>query len=270
MKRVLILGASGLVGRALSKELDKDYDVYGTYYSKITDMPVGRAVKLDINNIRSIDRILKEIRPELIISCLRGDFEKQLQVHIEAARFLKNTNGKLYFCSTANVFDNDPYRPHYEDDRTSAESEYGKFKIRCEEELGKILINNLCILRLPMIWCKKSPRLNNLLEKLDTNQKIEAYTNLYINNNTDKKLAKQIHYIMRNNLKGIFHLGTYDMVRHYDFISQIIKGFGYKNIKIKEALLPYEEYYLAVMTKRVELPNKLRFSNEELIKDLII
>ena len=54
MKKILILGASGLVGKAFSKELDKDYDVYGTYYSKITDMPSGRAVKLDINNIRSI------------------------------------------------------------------------------------------------------------------------------------------------------------------------------------------------------------------------
>ena len=31
MERVLILGASGLVGKALSREINERYDVYGTF-----------------------------------------------------------------------------------------------------------------------------------------------------------------------------------------------------------------------------------------------
>lgn len=270
MKKVLILGASGLVGRALVKELSHDYDVYGTYYSKIIDMPTQKVIKLDVNDIENIKQVLKDIEPEIIISCLRGDFDRQLEVHREAAKFLSNMGGRLYFCSTANVFDNDPSSPHYEEDKTDAKSDYGKFKIRCEEELKEILHDNLCILRLPMIWGKNSPRLNDLLEKLTTNQEIQVYTNLYLNNNTDIMLAEQIHYIIRNNLKGIFHLATYDIINHYDFISQIIKGLGYKNARIKEVSLPYEEYYLAVITKREELPNELRFSNEDLLQSICL
>lgn len=268
MFKVLVLGASGLVGKALIKELDKKYDVYGTYYSKNLDISSDKAFKLDVSNFNSIKKILETIQPKLVISCLRGDFDKQLKGHKEAAEYLNKTGGKLYFCSTANVFDNDTTKPHYEYDNTDAESDYGKFKIKCEEELKEILGDNLITLRLPMIWGKDSPRLNELLSKIKANKEVEVYSNLYLNNNTDVMLAKQIHYIMENNLRGVFHLATNDIMTQYKFTSKLIKRLGYENVKIKEITLPSEKYYFAIALKRKELPDELKISNEDIINYL--
>lgn len=38
MQKVLIFGASGLVGKALINELD-EFDLYGTYSSKLISLP---------------------------------------------------------------------------------------------------------------------------------------------------------------------------------------------------------------------------------------
>ena len=39
MQKILILGASGLVGRALVDEFTDEFDLYGTYFSSLTSLP---------------------------------------------------------------------------------------------------------------------------------------------------------------------------------------------------------------------------------------
>jgi dTDP-4-dehydrorhamnose reductase len=149
------LGVSGLVGKALVKEFDDKYDVYGTSSEK--------SFRLDISNIENIHNILNKVEPSIVISSLRGEFDLQTNLHKEVAKYLQNNGGKLYFYSTVNVFDIDVCKPHYENDETESESEYGKFKIQCKKELKEILGNNLIVLRLPMIWGKESPRITRVL-----------------------------------------------------------------------------------------------------------
>ena len=35
-----------------------------------------------------IDNILKEVESDIVISCLRGDFKQQIDLHIKVARYL--------------------------------------------------------------------------------------------------------------------------------------------------------------------------------------
>ena len=46
MEKILILGGSGLVGRALINEFKEGYDVYGTFASSaaITSLPDDKAI----------------------------------------------------------------------------------------------------------------------------------------------------------------------------------------------------------------------------------
>ena len=39
MEKILIIGASGLIGQAIIDECKKDFEVYGTYYSNETGLP---------------------------------------------------------------------------------------------------------------------------------------------------------------------------------------------------------------------------------------
>ncbi|PJI10560.1 MULTISPECIES: sugar nucleotide-binding protein [Clostridium] len=204
----------------------------------------------------------------MVISCIQGDFNDQYKNHVQIAKYLSEINGKLYFCSTSNVFDGDPTKVHYENDVCCPESDYGKFKYNCENALRKILNDNLCIIRLPAIWGKNSKRLNNLKDMLESGKDIEVYCNLFRTTNTDIMLAKQINYIVTNNLNGIFHLGSIDVINYYDFISKLIIKLGYKNKKINKIRLPEEKYFLALGSIRNELPNYLKISNSNVINYL--
>jgi len=82
---------------------------------------------------------LNTLKPEIVISCLRGNYDEQLILHTEISKYLKKSNGRLYFCSTTNVFDNDLSKPHYEDNMPSSCTEYGQFKIECEKRIIDIL-----------------------------------------------------------------------------------------------------------------------------------
>jgi len=268
MINILVLGASGLVGRAVINEMSKnpEFQVYGTYFRNRAALNQQRSFYLDIENPMNINSILDNIKPEIIVSCLRGDFKNQLSLHIKAAKYLKKNGGRLYLCSTTNVFDNDMSRPHYEDDMMNSCSDYGKYKIECEKRITEILQDNACILRLPQIWGKDSPRMNQLCNISKNNETATVYPNLFCNTNTDITIAKQLSYIIKHNMKGVFHLAAEDVINHKDFCSRLIKGLGY-NIRTQESF--EEEGYFALLSNRNnELPVQLRFTNESVINYL--
>lgn len=79
-----------------------------------------------------IDELLSLRKPDIIISCLRGNFDLQLEVHHHLINYIKNTRKRLVFLSSSNVFDAFTNYPSYEYDKTLSESKYGRFKIKIE------------------------------------------------------------------------------------------------------------------------------------------
>lgn len=266
MHKILVLGGSGLVGRAIISEMKqyKEFQLYATCYENTTPLNRDRSFKLDIENPADINNILNASKPQSVISCLRGDYNKQMVLHTKVAEYLKKNNGQLYFFSTANVFDNDLSKPHYEDDSPNSRTDYGQYKIACEKRIVEILQDNACILRLPQVWGKASPRMNQLLSALNNNEKVVVYPKLFLNTNTDEMIAKQVAYIIEHKLKGIFHLAAEDVVNHKDFYDELINGLDYKNARVEENL--EEEGCFALLSKRSnEFPERLRIANKSVI-----
>lgn len=133
VKRILILGASGTVGHAVSDLLscEKNLKTIGTYFSARQENALS-LIRFSVEFPNDINSILKQVRPDIVISSLRGDFDKQLITHENIANYLMANSGRLIYLSTANVFDGSWDRPHYEDDAQISNSDYGQFKIRCE------------------------------------------------------------------------------------------------------------------------------------------
>ncbi|MBS4534894.1 sugar nucleotide-binding protein [Clostridium sp. D2Q-14] len=270
MHKVLILGGSGLVGSAIIKEMNKysQFEVYSTYYQNPIILNQERNFKLDIEDSNNISSILNTLKPNIIVSCLRGDFNRQLIVHIKVAEYLKENGGSLYFFSTTNVFDSDFSRSHSEDDFTNSQTDYGQYKIECEKKMIELLHENACILRLPQVWGKNSPRMRELLNSLNNNKDVIIYPKLFYNTNTDVIIARQLCYIIENNLKGIFHLVSENIVNYKDFYYELITRLGFNDAKIKENF--EEEGYFALLSKRNnEFPKQLRFTNKEVINYLV-
>jgi len=271
MQKILILGASGLVGKALIDEFTNEFDLYGTYFSSLTSLPNDKQFQLEVQQIDKLKDIISTIKPDIVISCLRGEFDQQLTFHKELAKELQNNSSRVYYFSTTNVFDGDSSRSHVETDIPIAESDYGKFKIKCENLLKEILDERVIIIRIPAIWGKNSPRWNLIKESINNNSVIDVYSNLVCNNLLDVQLAKQLRFIIENDLKGIFHLGSVDMMTQGQFFEQIVS-----KLANEKSLLRYRLYqdkvdtcYFRLNSNRDDIPSSLQCTNQEIISYLL-
>jgi len=263
-KKILILGGSGFIGHAIYKELCNYFDTYGTYCTNTSFASNGQYLKYDLNE-DDIFKVLEKVRPDIIVSALRGNFSGQIQAHLHLMEYLSKNNSCLYFLSSANVFDAYSKYPSYEFDKTLSQSIYGKLKIRIENMMLRMPEDKVGILRVPMVFGNSSPRLKEIKTLLDANEPIEVFPNLIINVTTDDRLTQQIHYLINRSKKGIFHLGSIDLVHHEDFIKEVIKRLGNYHPLLKKVYTTNDDRYLAALPKLNKLPKNLRFSYQEVI-----
>ncbi|MER2039351.1 MAG: sugar nucleotide-binding protein [Solibacillus sp.] len=267
MKKLLIIGVSGLIGKALAKKCENDFDVYGTYFTTATNLTHNKQFQMNIQDGEVLERILNNVEPDIVISCLHGDYEQLLEFHKLLAVELKRRSSLLYFLSTTNVFDGDLSRHHFETDEPISKSEYGNYKINCEIMFQNLLGERAIIIRIPGIWGKDSPRFNLLLHHIETNEPIKAYQNLECSFLSDEHLAKQLHFVLKNELRGIFHLTSDEKIIESQFYEELIKkiapsGFSiqYTDYQEKEKL-----YFFGLDSNRNELPENLKINNLEII-----
>lgn len=269
MNGILVLGASGYAGHTIFNHLRKDRLVHGTYHSQKDRFEnYAEMYDLDIGDLNGLESMLRRLQPRIIISSLRGDFEKQKLLHRKAAEYIAGRpGGKLIYLSTANVFDNRLSAPHYESDQTDAESDYGKFKISCENMLQGMLREKGIILRVPEIWGKGCPRLKKLTADSKNNNRIFTWGNLYVNYTLDVQIAQYIQYIIDNDLTGIFHIGSKDLYNYAQFQKDLAEKLHLKAPDFEITTLPQREYQ-AVLTSRNDIPENLCFTVNDILEYL--
>ena len=208
--KILILGASGTVGKPLFYTLSEKYEVHGTFNrNKPTDVPDAYLHKFDISDIASLDAILSAVKPNLIISSLAGNFEQQLEIHKHLEKYLWEADGRMIFISTANVFDGDVTGQHSEAKAPHPISQYGKFKQACEALLQMGLGDRCLIVRLPKIMDNKTAA--QFLKQAETGDP-PVYENLYMSFNTAKNVANAIKYCVDTDKCGVLHLTSHDSI----------------------------------------------------------
>jgi dTDP-4-dehydrorhamnose reductase len=215
--------------------------------------------------------ITRSIKPDIVISCLRGEFAHQLKFHKELAIELRSSSSRLFFFSTTNVFDGDFSKPHTETDIPISESDYGNFNIDCENMLKEMLDDRAVIIRIPAIWGRNSPRWNLIKESIKNNKIIDVYSNLVHSNLLDVQLAKQLRFIIKNKLKGIFHLVTTDMMTQGQFYEEIISILASDKTILRYSLFQdnADTRYFALKSNRDDMPGSQQSTNKDIISFLL-
>ncbi|WP_394370257.1 sugar nucleotide-binding protein [Zobellia russellii] len=264
-KKILILGASGFLGNAIYKELCNYFDTYGTYNSARRSFEDNQQFfKYDMEE-DDVHEILNKIRPQIIISAVRGNFAAQIMAHQHLVEYLNENECRLYFLSSANVFDAYRKYPSYEHDKTLSESVYGRLKIKIENMLLRLPQKKMGILRVPMVFGNSSPRIKDIKKYIWDNAPVEVFPNLVLNVTNDDKLTQQIHYLINRDKTGIFHLGSNDLVHHEDFIKEVVERIGEFTPIYKRVFTTNEERYLAVLPKDNKLPKNLQYGYQDII-----
>lgn len=269
MMRVLIIGGSGFLGRALYKELHPYMDVYATYNTQDRYAKNKRYFSYDFNE-DSPTELLRYIKPSLIISALRGDAHAQFIAHDMLIDYATQQGAKLILLSSANVFDSFRHFPSYEHDKTLSESTFGKLKITLENKVMRMPAFSWIIARLPMVFGAASPRFQELKTAIHSQEPYEVFPNSVINVAADYFVTRQLHYIINRNLWGIFHLGSKDLVHHDVFIHQLVKGLKTaKKPVYKHVFASNIDRYIAVLPKYNNLPKHLNYTNEDVLEETL-
>jgi dTDP-4-dehydrorhamnose reductase len=160
-KRLLITGASGMLGYALCRRALPDYDVYGVYHQgKIT---VGEVTptRVDLVDTVQLTDCFRRVHPQAVIHAAAlsqpNDCEQQpevsekinLRAAAEIARLCNTAAIPLVFTSTDLVFDgqNPPYT---EKDPVSPICLYGRHKAGAEKAIREIY-PDATICRMPLM-----------------------------------------------------------------------------------------------------------------------
>lgn len=264
-KKILILGGSGFIGNAIYRELCNYFDTYGTYCHAGNSYSSNKQfIQYNLEEDDIIE-ILELVKPQVIISALRGNFAAQVIAHEHILEYVTKESCKIYFISSANVFDAYSKYPSYEMDKTLSESIYGRLKIRIENMLLRLPKEKMGILRLPMVFGNSSTRIKDMKNAIIKNEPVEVFPNLILNVTNDDKLTQQIHYLINRNKTGIFHLGSNDLVHHEDFIKEVLERVGNFNPILKRVYTTNEDRYLAVLPKMNKLPKNLEFTYQDII-----
>ena len=236
--RVLIIGASGKVGKEIFKNLkNKDgkstYDVFGTYYTN----QIEGLEQLDITNLSAVEKVLEKINPSVLIHTaaitypLRCEENRELawKINVEGTKNLaqccKKNNCKMVFISSDNVFDG-KNGPFDETRKTNPLNYYGETKVESE----KIVSDTDGYLIIRTAWVNDvEPNsrsfIMQVINSLQNNNIFNAPEDQFGHPTYSNNLAEIIIELVKNNSEGVFHVTGSTYVDRFHFAKKIAKAF---------------------------------------------
>ncbi|MBU0580934.1 MAG: SDR family oxidoreductase [Candidatus Margulisbacteria bacterium] len=251
MKKILITGGTGYAGASLIASFQKSYDIFACYHNsnpltKILNK--DKWIKLDLASSSNIKKIVKEIKPEVLIhtaaiatiNVCDNNPKKAYRINVEGTKKLLEEcapNTKFIYLSTDLVFDG--IRGNYsEKDIPSPKHYYGETKYFAEQEIQKI-DKNWVILRCALMYGTSPSTHNtfftNSINKIKNGEAVtffldEYRTPLFLND-----LSLAIEKIIKNDAKGIFHVGGREKLSRLEFAKIVAEVFSLNKSLIKSA-----------------------------------
>lgn len=207
MKKVIVTGANGQLGRAINK-------LYaGSTEYELINTDVG---ELDITNVDRVMEFVREIRPYAIINCAAYtaveacEQEEDLAFRINAIgpRNLSiaatETGAKLMHVSTDYVFDGNGHRPYVETDPVGPQGAYGRTKL-AGENFVREFSNKHYIVRTAWLYGDGKNFVRTMLRLSETNDKVRVVKDQVGSPTSAAELARAIAYLLPTENYGLFH-----------------------------------------------------------------
>lgn len=249
MTKVLILGASGMLGDAVTKEfVDAGFDltltsrnssesVLPTGINQIAfDASLDSPEKLNLSNFNYVINCIGVIKPRI-----HDDNQEEIETAIvvnslfpsRLATAAKIAGARIIQIATDCVFSGD--LGHYsETDHHDAEDVYGKTK-----SLGETSSGSMMHLRVSTIGPEqaRSTLLLEWVRNQPQNAQITGYTDHLWNGITTAAFARIARGVVENNnfVPGVHHIVPADEMTKAELVSEIARAFGRDDIQVTPA-----------------------------------
>ena len=267
MDKLLVIGATGLLGYKAMELGSRSYEVYGTYNKNARN----RLIHLDATNKKEITDVLNEITPDVVLDThaitnleyCEANPDIAWSINVEGSRNIaeasKGIGARYMFMSTDFVFDGrkDIYT---EQDRTNPLNCYGRTKLAAEELIMQLDMDST-IVRTASIYgavssTGKKSFVQWVIESLQKGERIKVISDLFNSPTFNEDLTEIIFKLHETGSDGIFHVVGKDNISKYDFAVQISKEFGLDSGLIE----PIKSSELASTLVR---PNRVKLSTEK-------
>jgi dTDP-4-dehydrorhamnose reductase len=224
--RVMVIGGTGLLGNALSREWTED-EVVG-FGSK----------DVDIRSDRLVEGAIRQHRPEWVVlaaaytdvdGCETNPdlaFDVNTRGAIGVAKAAANSGARLLFLSTDYVFDGRKTTPYETDDPVSPQCVYGESKARAEVGIREIL-PRCGIVRTSWVFGVGGKCFPDTILKLgEKRDELDVVTDQQGCPTYTVDLARAIIQLCRKNASGTVHATNRNACSWFDFATEIIRESG--------------------------------------------
>jgi len=239
--KLFILGASGLLGRELTKKASLLHDVFLTYNNNNNNLQISNNSKIKFcfpDDLENLEKILVTERPHVVINLIgksnldyceqNKDIVFKLNVILteKISNICKKINSKMIHISTDLVFDGKDGN-YKENDETNPINYYGYTKQISEK---KVLCNsNNVVIRTSLVYDLelKSSFPKFIFEKLCNGENIDAFDDVFTTPILVDELSEFILRIVNTDESGIFHISGNECISRFDFAKLFAKKLGF-------------------------------------------
>jgi dTDP-4-dehydrorhamnose reductase len=237
--RILITGASGLLGINLALEAAKQYEVVGIVHHHPLRDPGFKVIAADLLIPKEASQVIDEVRPDWVVNCAalanmdtceeQPEFAQRLNAELPGRLATETATRKLRFLqvSTDAVFDGEK-GVYDEEDAPLPLGVYGRTK-RIAELAVKAAHPHVLIVRPNFFgWSVNGNRslaevfYNNLSNK----KNMQGFTDRIFCPLLVTDLANILVTLLERNLRGLFHAVSSDCMSKYEFGLAIARRFN--------------------------------------------
>ena len=291
--RVLIIGASGFLGKKLMNSLPQKFETFGTYHNEIRFRGKRGYLRLNALSYNDAKKKLNSIRPNVVVhlpaipdpdTCETNKklaWKLNVQTTKNVDRVCSELESKLIFTSTNYVFDGARNSAYTEDDMPNPINFYGLTKVCAEREVKKC--QSYVIVRLPLLYGYNdrydgSTFVTTVVKKLLRNEVIEADTKRIRYPTLIDDVEKAIVKLIEVDASGTFHLSgdhglsKYELAlliaKEYDLPQENILGYTAKPIARRPTNVALDTSKAKRLGIKFSRPNEgLRTMKHQMVKN---
>ncbi len=245
MKKILLTGCNGQLGRAIQKEYGDTVEFLRTDF-----IDAEGITRLDISDIDQVMNFARAEKPDAIINCAAFTNVDGCETNEDAAfkanaigpRNLaiasRETGAKLIHVSTDYVFEGNGTRPYVETDTPNPVSAYGRTKL-AGEQFVRDFADRYFILRTAWLYGDGKNFVKTMLGAAQSRDEVSVVCDQKGSPTSAVELAKMIHFLEPTENYGIFHATCEGDTNWAEFTEEIYRKAG---LSTKVNHLTSEEY----------------------------